>query len=238
MGFYWGYHSKLTSLPEFWVSFVNAFFLLCLFVISLFSLFTVSTIGNRQNRKHYINQPSTKWKYHLERQLTSSQTPPCFLSSLSLFWPLHGGGGPQLGEVKPPTQRRSSGFVTRFFLHEGRSAWQSPKNVGGYNSSGGPALVNIRQKDLSSSVGFRKHMMSRSPRSLICDPIHLHFDHLYPTCLIFGERFCPTFSIIPRLIPINSNKKMPLPPFKGCFDVSSLFLLRGEKDLSVDVYTE
>ena len=65
--------------------------------------------------------------------------------------------------------------------------------------------------------------------------IHLHFDRLYPTCLIFGERFCPTFSIIPRLIPINSNKKMPLPPFKGCFDVSSLFLLRGEKDLSVDV---
>ena len=65
--------------------------------------------------------------------------------------------------------------------------------------------------------------------------IHLHFDRLYPTCLIFGERFCPTFWIIPRLIPINSNKKMPLPPFKGCFDVSSLFLLRGEKDLSVDV---
>ena len=26
-----------------------------------------------------------------------------------------------------------------------------------------------------------------------------------------------------------------LGPFKGCFDVSSLFLLRGEKDLSVDV---
>ena len=58
--------------------------------------------------------------------------------------------------------------------------------------------------------------------------IHLHFDRLYPTCLMFGERFFPTFSIIPRLIPINSNKKMPLPPFKGCFDVSSLFLLRGE----------
>ena len=57
--------------------------------------------------------------------------------------------------------------------------------------------------------------------------IHLHFDRLYPTCLIFGERFCPTFSII----PINSSKKMPLPLFKGCFDVSSLFF----KDLSVDV---
>ena len=28
---------------------------------------------------------------------------------------------------------------------------------------------------------------------------------------------------------------MSLPPFKGCFDVSSLFLLREEKDLSVDV---
>ena len=65
--------------------------------------------------------------------------------------------------------------------------------------------------------------------------IHLHFDRLYPTCLIFGERFCPTFLIIPRLIPIYSNKKMPMPSFKGCFDVSSLFLLRGEKDLSVDV---
>ena len=60
-------------------------------------------------------------------------------------------------------------------------------------------------------------------------------DESPPTCLIFGERFCATFSIIPRLIPINSNKKMPLPPFKGCFDVSSLFLLLGEKDLSVDV---
>ena len=58
--------------------------------------------------------------------------------------------------------------------------------------------------------------------------IHLHFDRVYPTCLIFGERFCPTFSIIPRLIPINSrkkqearSKKVPLPPFKGCFDVLS-----------------
>ena len=130
------------------------------------------------------------------------------------------------------------GLHHSFFLHEGRSAWQSPKNVGGYNSSGGPALINIRQKALSSSVGFLKRMTSRSPRSLICDPIHLHFDRLYPTCLIFGERFCPTFSFIPRSIPINSNKKMPLPPFKGCFDVSSLLLLRGEKDLSVDVYTE
>ena len=79
------------------------------------------------------------------------------------------------------------------------------------------ALVNIRRKALLSSVGFRKRML-----------IHLHFDRLYP-------RFHPTFSIIPRLIPINSNKKMPLPPFKGCFDVSSLFLLRGEKELSVDV---
>ena len=65
--------------------------------------------------------------------------------------------------------------------------------------------------------------------------IHLHFDLLYPTCLNFGERFCPTFLIIPRLIPIYSNNKMPMPSFKGCFDVWSLFLLRGEKDLSVDV---
>ena len=100
------------------------------------------------------------------------------------------------------------------------------------------ALVNIRRKAISSvdsSVGFRKSMTSRSPRSFYNYVIHLHFDRLYRTCLTFGERFCPTFSIIPRLIPINSNKKMPLPPFKGCFDVSSLFLLRGEKDLSVDV---
>ena len=65
--------------------------------------------------------------------------------------------------------------------------------------------------------------------------IHLHFDLLDPTCLNFGERFRPTFLIIPRLIPIYSNNKMPMPSFKGCFDVSSLFLLRGEKDLSVDV---
>ena len=65
--------------------------------------------------------------------------------------------------------------------------------------------------------------------------IHLHFDRLYPTCLIFCERFCPTFLIIPRLIPIYLNKKMPLPSFNGCFDVSSLFLLHVEKDLSADV---
>ena len=32
------------------------------------------------------------------------------------------------------------------------------------------ALVNIRRKTLSSSVGFRKRMTSRSPQSLICDP--------------------------------------------------------------------
>ena len=31
------------------------------------------------------------------------------------------------------------------------------------------ALVNIRRKALLSSVGFRKRMTSRSPRSLICD---------------------------------------------------------------------
>ena len=55
--------------------------------------------------------------------------------------------------------------------------------------------------------------------------IHRDFDRLYPTCLIFGERFCPTFLIIPRLIPIYSNKRLPLPSFKGCFNVSSLFLL-------------
>ena len=84
------------------------------------------------------------------------------------------------------------------------------------------ALVNIRRKALLS-VGFRKPMTSRSPRSFICDSSAL------------GERFCPTFSIIPRLIPINSNKKMPLAPFKGCFDVSGVFLLPGEKNLSVDV---
>ena len=31
------------------------------------------------------------------------------------------------------------------------------------------ALVNIRRKAVLSSVGFRKSMTSRSPRSLICD---------------------------------------------------------------------
>ena len=35
---------------------------------------------------------------------------------------------------------------------------------------GRSALVNIRRKALSSSVGFRKRMTSRSPQSLICDP--------------------------------------------------------------------
>ena len=34
---------------------------------------------------------------------------------------------------------------------------------------------------------------------------------------------------------IDSNKKMLLSLFKGCFEVSSLFLLHGLKDLSVDV---
>ena len=34
---------------------------------------------------------------------------------------------------------------------------------------------------------------------------------------------------------IDSNKNMSLSLFKGCFEVSSLFLLRGVKDLSVDV---
>ena len=34
---------------------------------------------------------------------------------------------------------------------------------------------------------------------------------------------------------IDSNKKMSLSPFKGCLEVSSLFLLRGVKDRSVDV---
>ena len=37
--------------------------------------------------------------------------------------------------------------------------------------------------------------------------IHLYFDRLYPTCLIFGVRFCPTFSIIPRLIPIIQTRR-------------------------------
>ena len=34
---------------------------------------------------------------------------------------------------------------------------------------------------------------------------------------------------------IDSNKKISLSPFKGCFEVSSLFLLCEVKDLSVDV---
>ena len=101
------------------------------------------------------------------------------------------------------------------------------------------ALVNIRRKVLLSLVGFRKCMTSRSPRldvfNILKYVIYLRFDRLYRTCLIFGESwFCPTFSTIPRLIPINSNKKMPLHPFKGCFDVSSLFFntLRGKGPFS------
>ena len=34
---------------------------------------------------------------------------------------------------------------------------------------------------------------------------------------------------------IDSNQRMSLSPFKGCFEVSSLFLLHRVKDLSVDV---
>ena len=76
------------------------------------------------------------------------------------------------------------------------------------------ALVNIRRKALLSSVGFRKPMTSRSPRSSICDSSALRSS--------ISELFDFWWEIIPRLIPINSNKKMPLPSFRGCFDVSSL----------------
>ena len=69
--------------------------------------------------------------------------------------------------------------------------------------------------------------LAKSLRGQICDSSAL-WSSISDLFFFFCQRFCPTFSIIPRLTPINSNKKMPLPPFKECFDVSSLFLLRGE----------
>ena len=92
--------------------------------------------------------------------------------------------------------------------------------------NGRSALVNIRQKGLSSSVGFRKRMTSRSPRGIYFIPI-----------LWFVWRSDVCFEVLSCFFDhpsIDSNKKMPLSPFKGCFEVSSLFFLRGVKDLSVD----
>ena len=93
------------------------------------------------------------------------------------------------------------------------------------------ALVNIRRKAFVSSVGFRKRMTSRSPRGIynVC---------LFDGLLMLLLRSCTDLSddlTVCSLVlscffdhpSIDSNKKMSLSAFKGCFEVSSLFLLRG-----------
>ena len=92
------------------------------------------------------------------------------------------------------------------------------------------ALVNIRRKALLSSIGFRKRMTSRSPSGSPCDSCMLLLRSYTDLSddLMFVSRSC--FFDHPS---IDSNKKMSLSPFKGCFEVSSIFSLRGVKDLSV-----
>ena len=88
------------------------------------------------------------------------------------------------------------------------------------------ALVNIRRKALESSVGFRKRMTSRSPRGIYLPVTHfasiVHSDLSDDLTVCFEVLSC--FFDHPS---IDSNKKMSLSPFKGCFEVSILFLLRG-----------
>ena len=62
----------------------------------------------------------------------------------------------------------SSDIVQPFVQHFVQPCWIVPRLT---RSS----LVNIRRKAISSSVGFRKRMTSRSPQSLICDPSALRF---------------------------------------------------------------
>ena len=63
--------------------------------------------------------------------------------------------------------------------------------------NGQHSLTSV-ERPLLSSVEFRKRMTSHSPRSLITkgdssdDSSAVRSSTL--TCLIFGERFCPTFS--------------------------------------------
>ena len=63
------------------------------------------------------------------------------------------------------------------------------------------ALVNIRRKALSSSVGFRKRMTSRSSRDIYfmyASASIVHSD--LSDDLRFVARSCLAFSVIPRLI--------------------------------------
>ena len=66
--------------------------------------------------------------------------------------------------------------------------------------------------------------------------IHLHFDRLCTTCLILVRDFVPLFrSFLDWFQSMQTRRCHCLRLKDRCFDVSSLFLLRGEKDLSVDV---
>ena len=94
---------------------------------------------------------------------------------------------------------------------------------------GGSALVNIRRKSIQSSVRFRKRMTSRSPRGIYFIPVtHVCFCLDRILWFVWWSDVC--FKVLSRFFDhfsIDSNKMMPLSPFKGCFEVSSLFFLRG-----------
>ena len=109
------------------------------------------------------------------------------------------------------------------------------------------ALVNIRRKALSSSVGFRKRMTSRSPRGSLRDSCKLRFDR--PLWFVWWSDVC--FDVLSCFFDhpsIDSTKKIPLHlfgkdvlmfplesllahqegPFSRCYWVTSLEWLRIE----------
>ena len=97
-------------------------------------------------------------------------------------------------------------------------------------SFGQHSLTSV-ERPLVSSVGFRKRMTSRSPRGIynVC-----LFDGLLMLLLRSGTDLSDDLTVCSQVLScffdhpsIDSNKKMSLSPFKGCFEVSSLFLLRG-----------
>ena len=79
-------------------------------------------------------------------------------------------------------------------------------------------------------------MTSRSPRGVYLHGTRACFASIVHSDLSDDLTVC--FEVLSCFFDhssIDSNKKMSLSPFKGCLEVSSLFLLRGVKDRSVDV---
>ena len=73
-------------------------------------------------------------------------------------------------------------------------------------------IVNIRRKALSSSVGFRKRMTSRSPRGSPCDSCKLRYDR--PLWFVWWSDVC--FDVLSCFFDhpsIDSTKAMPLDLF-------------------------